>query len=243
MSVPSIQRGAGSLPVYIQISRALRKDIQDFYRAGDMLPSEAELSARYSVNRHTLRRAVDELVADGIVERQHGRGVQVLAPAIDYCIGSKTRFTENIETLGITTNSRIVRKQKIPAQGGVAEQLILAPGEPVIYLETLRSVDSKPFCVISHFLPAHAFGRVFEQYHGGSLHRFIETRYGIQLQRKQSLISAVLPELDDARLLNMPKHMPVMRVKSVNVAQATEIPVEYVVTRFRGDAAQLSVQP
>lgn len=243
MSVRPIQRGAGSLPVYIQISVALRRDIQSFYRAGEMLPSEAELAARYNVNRHTLRRAVDELVADGIVERQHGRGVCVLAPAIDYCIGAQTRFTENLETLGISTDSRVIRKQIIPAQGGVADQLALDVGEQVVFLETLRSVDSKPFCVISHFLPFPQFEPVFELYHGGSLHRFLEQHSAIELQRKQSFISAVLPEADDARLLNMPKNLPVLRVKSLNVALVSQKPVEYVVTRFRGDAAQLSIQP
>ena len=62
MSVQAIKRGAGLRPVYIQISHALRQEIQNFYKAGDTLPSESELASRYSVNRHTLRRAVDELV-------------------------------------------------------------------------------------------------------------------------------------------------------------------------------------
>lgn len=243
MSVRPIQRGAGTLPVYIQISTALRRDIQSFYRAGEMLPSESELAALYSVNRHTLRRAVDELVADGIVERQHGRGVCVLAPTIDYCIGQRTRFTENLETLGVTTDSKIIRKQIINVQGGVADHLKLGAGGQVLFLETLRSVDTKPFCLISHYLPFPKYERVFEQYHGGSLHLFLENYFGIKLQRKQSLISTALPEAEDARVLNMPKNLPVLRVKSVNVSQECQTPVEYVVTRFRGDAAQLSVQP
>ena len=243
MSVRPIQRGAGSLPVYIQVSVALRRDIQSFYRAGEMLPSESELAARYNVNRHTLRRAVDELVVDGIVERQHGRGVCVLAPTIDYCIGQRTRFTENLETLGVTTDSKVIRKQIITAQGGVAEHLQLESGDQVVFLETLRSVDAKPFCVISHYLPFPKYEWVFDHYHGGSLHLILESHFNIKLQRKQSLISTALPEADDARVLNMPKNLPVLRVKSVNVSQECQTPVEYVVTRFRGDAAQLSIQP
>jgi GntR family phosphonate transport system transcriptional regulator len=243
MSVHLIQRGEGSLPVYRQISEALRLEIQNHYKSGDALPAEAELAQRFKVNRHTLRRAVDELVADGLVVRRHGKGVFVLEPTIDYAITAGTRFTENLEALGLTTHSRVIRKQVISASGGVAEQLKLAEGTQVIFLETLREVDGKPFCVISHFLPLVEFPAVLESYDRGSLHRFLEARCATKVRRHKSLISAVLPESEDATLLNMPRHLPVLRVKSVNVAITSQQPVEYVVTRFRGDATQLSVQP
>jgi GntR family phosphonate transport system transcriptional regulator len=243
MSVQHIQRGEGSLPLYRQISQMLRQDIRNYYEAGDVLPTEADLAQRFNVNRHTLRRAVDELVTDGMVERRHGRGVYVLAPSIDYAIGSRTRFTENIEALGVSTQSRVIRKQIILASGGVSTRLRVAEGSEVIFLETLREVDGKPFCVISHFLPLAAFPQVFEHYDGGSLHEFLESNYAIKLKRSESLISAVLPESDDASLLNVPRYLPVLRVKSVNLAIDGNEPVEYVVTRFRGDATQLSVKP
>ena len=243
MSVQHVQRGEGSLPVYRQISEALRQEIQNLYRTGDALPSEVELAQRFNVNRHTLRRAVDELVSDGLVERRHGKGVFVLTPAIDYAIGPHTRFTETLEALGVTTHSLVIRKQVVPARGGVAARLNLREGVEVIFLETLRKVDGKPFCVISHFLPLSEFPQVLESYDGGSLHQFLEQRCATKVQRSESLISAVLPESDDAALLNMPRNLPVLRVKSVNVVIGTQRPIEYVVTRFRGDATQLSVQP
>ncbi|MES9971172.1 MAG: phosphonate metabolism transcriptional regulator PhnF [Candidatus Thiodiazotropha sp.] len=243
MSVRQIQRGEGSLPVYRQISQMLRQEIQNFYQAGDVLPTEAELAKRFNVNRHTLRRAVDELVTEGMVVRRHGKGVYVLAPAIDYAIGPRTRFTETLEALGVSTHSRVIRKQIILASGGVSSRLKVAEGSEVIFLETLREVEGKPFCVISHFLPLAAFPQVFEGYDNGSLHQFLEHNCNTKLQRSESLISAVLPESDDAALLNIPRYLPVLRVKSVNVAIESQKPVEYVVTRFRGDATQLSVKP
>ena len=242
MSVITIKRGSGSLPVYIQISEALRQDIQNFHKAGDYLPSESMLAQHFRVNRHTLRRAVDELIVEGLVQRQHGKGVVILAPSIDYSIGPRTRFTENLESQGMTSQCRVIRKQIIPAQGGVASRLQMSEGDQVIFLETLRSVADKPFCVIAHFLALARFPAVHHHYQGGSLHHFLEQHCAMKLQRKESLVSAVLPESDDARLLNMPKNMPVLRVKSINVSLLNQQPVEYVVTRFRGDATQLSVQ-
>lgn len=243
MSVHRIQRGEGSLPVYRQICEVLRREIQELCKAGDALPSETELALRFNVNRHTLRHAIDDLVTEGLVARLHGKGVFVLEPAISYAINQKTRFTETLENQGKTTSSRVIRKQVIPAKGGVASRLQMDEGADVIFFETLRTVDGKPFCVISHFLPLSDFPSVLEGYDKGSLHRFLEHSCNTSLQRSESLISTVLPEADDAALLNMPRNQPVLRVKSVNLDSETKQPVEYSVTRFRGDATQLSVQP
>lgn len=243
MSVYLITRSDGGAPIYRQIRDVLVNEIKEFYKPGDALPPENELAERFSVNRHTLRRAVDELVADGLVERYHGKGVFILESAINYAIGSKTRFTETLESLGHTTISRVLRKQVIPARGGVAKRLQIQEDVPVVFIETLREVDHKPFCIISHFLPVQACEKVIENYNSGSLHDFLKKHCAIELKRCESLISAVLPEADDASLLNMPKHAPILRVKSVNLDIQSNKPVEYAVTRFRGDATQLSFQP
>ncbi len=243
MSVYLVVRGEGGVPIYRQIRDVLVNKIQNLYKAGDPLPSESELAERFGVNRHTLRRAVDELVADGLVERYHGKGVFVLEPTINYAISSATRFTETLESKGHATASRVLRKQVIPARGGIASRLQISGGEEVIFIETLRDVEGKPFCVISHFLPLQICPEILEHYDGGSLHGFLKSFCGIELVRSESLISAILPEADDASLLNMPRHAPALRVKSINLDVESKKPIEYAVTRFRGDATQLSFQP
>lgn len=243
MSVYLVDRSDGGVPLYRQIRDSLASEIQDLYKAGELLPPEKELAMRFGVNRHTLRRAIDELVADGIVERQHGKGVFILEPAICYSIGSKTRFTETLHDQGKSTASRVLRKQIVPARGNVASQLQMPEGDEVIFLETLREVENNPFCIISHFLPFQLYPEVYRQYVAGSLHQFVASHYGIELKRTESLISAVLPEADDARILNMPRHAPILRVKSINLNTKSKLPVEYAVTRFRGDAIQLSIKP
>jgi len=242
MSVYLVARNEGSLPIYRQIRDVLVNEIQELYQAGDALPAENVLARRFSVNRHTLRRAIDELIADGLVERLHGKGIFVLEPAINYAIGSATRFTETLHSQGRSTTSRVLRKQVLFARGTVASRLGLKDGDDVIFIETLRTVEAKPFCVISHFIPLKPFSNILDNYDTGSLHEFIKTHYGIQLKREESLISAVLPEVADASLLNMPRQAPVLRVKSLNVDANSNKPVEYVVTRFRGDATQLSIK-
>jgi GntR family phosphonate transport system transcriptional regulator len=78
-------------------------EIQNFYKAGDILSTETDLAQRFNVNRHVLCRAVDELVSDGFVVRRHGKGIFVLAPTIDHAITPCTRFTETLEAPNLTT--------------------------------------------------------------------------------------------------------------------------------------------
>lgn len=242
MSLYALTRDRGEA-IYIQIARLLEQHIARQHSPGDGLPAEAELAARFGVNRHTLRRAVDELVEAGLVERRHGRGVFVIDTQLDYQLNAGTRFTETLNAQGFTTETRILRKQRIPASERVAERLSLAVGASVIWIETQRIAAERPLCVISHFVSAERFPELFEHYTGGSLHAYLEQAYGCVLRRTESLVTSVLPQGDDARLLGMPQNQPVLRVKSVNVDDRAATPVEYAITRFRADRIQLRINP
>lgn len=242
MSLVALQRSGGE-PIYSQIARLLTEEIASFLKPGECLPSEHELAERFGVNRHTVRRAVEDLIAAGLLERRHGVGTFVLDAPADYVLGRGTRFTETFESLGKTPSSRIVRKLVIPARGGVASRLNLAESDPVIWIESLRLADDRPICIVSHFLPQAAVPALFEEYQGGSLHEHLHLRYGFKLRRIESLISAALPQGDDALLLGMAQNQPVLRVKSVNVNEGDGTPFEYALTRFRADRIQLRINP
>lgn len=242
MSLYAVIRENGEA-LYAQIARQLERDVASLYAPGDCLPSENDLAMRFGVNRHTLRRAIDELVDAGLLERRHGRGVFVLDSQIDYQIGAGTRFTENLAAMGVLAVNRILRKQTLPAIKGVAERLQIQEGKAVHWIETLRTVDERPMCVISHFIPAERFPDLLDRYEGGSLHAFLTSGYGCRLRRAESLVTGVLPQGDDARCLGMPQNRPVLRVKSVNVDERDGAPVEYAITRFRADRIQLRINP
>lgn len=241
MSLVALNRQGGET-VYSQISRLLEDEIRTLFKPGDCLPSESELADRFAVNRHTIRRAIEELITTGLVERRHGKGTFVLDGPIDYSLGQATNFTEALESSGKAASSRLLRKLLIPARGGVAQRLGLEEDATVIWFETLRMADGHPVCLISHFLPAHLFPGLFNEYHGGALHPLLR-QMGIQIRRQESLVSAILPKGDDASLLGMPINQPVLRVKSVNTNIADGMPIEYALTRFRADRIQLRINP
>lgn len=242
MSLLALQRNGGEA-IYSQIAKLLKQEIASFSTPGQCLPSESELAKRFGANRHTIRRAADELISAGLIERRHGKGTFVLDAPTDYLLASGTRFTETFESLGKTPSSTIVHKLIIPARGGVASRLNLSENDKVVWIESLRLADDRPICIVSHFLPQRLFPELLERYHGGSLHQHLDVNYGYKLRRIESLISATLPQGDDASLLGMPHNHPVLRVKSVNVDINNDKPLEYALTRFRADRIQLRINP
>ncbi|WP_122902166.1 phosphonate metabolism transcriptional regulator PhnF [Acinetobacter sp. B51(2017)] len=227
--------------IYSQIANVLRQDISQHYQPGDCLASEFELAERFQVNRHTIRHAIEALIQEGVVERRHGKGTFVLTQPIDYTVAAKTRFTQTLKNLGKTTSMQVRRKVVMPAETGVAQHLALKPRDPVICIETLRLADQQPICVSSHYFPQCHFPDFLELYQTGSLHGFIQQHYGWPLKRIESLVSAVLPQGDDAALLSMPKSQPILRVKSINVNERDGTPLEYALTRFCADRIQLRI--
>lgn len=243
MSLYAIERESGTA-LYVQIARFFKKEFIDDSIPGDRLPPENELADRFGVNRHTIRRAVNELVVAGMLERQHGVGIFVTNQHLDYRIDTGTRFTQTLTDLGISCDSKIIRKMTLLPPSGVVKALKLqgklSKKKSVLWIETLRSVDGTPFCVISHFLPLCPYGAALHDYSGGSLHALLVERYG-QLRRTESLVTAVMPQGDDARILGSSHARPVLRVKSLNVLESDGTPVEYAITRFRADRVQLRI--
>lgn len=231
------------MAVYQDVARTLEKEIRETLRSGDYLPSEAELARRFEINRHTLRRAVDQLVDAGMLLRQHGKGTLVVEHALEYQIAARARFSESLEALGHPSRSEVIGRRVLVADDRLARKSWIPAGTALLQVDTLRSIDGRPACLISHYLRREVFPGIERRYQGGSLHQFIEQHYDIRLQRRQGLISATLPNQREAALLDYPRHMPLLLVKSNNVRAGTEEVLEYSVSRNRADCFEFKIRP
>ncbi len=232
------------IPLYRQLAEILRRQIADgVLAAGQKLPSEADLSAVYGINRHTVRQAVALLVAAGMVYTLKGSGTFVArtAAVIDYRVSSRTCFTENILNLGHRPGARVLRQAELQAPVRVAGHLGIAAGERIVFLEVLRFVDDVPVSVTSSYLPSARVSGLLEKLpRYTSLYALLQAEYGIRPVRTRSLFQATFPTLDDARALGIPRNVPVLRVEST-MALASGLPVEYGIARMRGDRIRVSV--
>ncbi|BBP77597.1 MULTISPECIES: phosphonate metabolism transcriptional regulator PhnF [Pseudomonas] len=224
-------------PIYRELADTLRRELSG-YRAGDYLPPEVQLASRFSVNRHTIRRAIDELVAEGCLLRLQGKGTQVLERPLIYPMAADSAYSQSLSAQGVGVQALLLRRRHCPASREDARHLELQEQAPLIELQTLRLLDEQPVSLIRHRYCASR-ARWLDPYNGGSLRQFFADRK-LPLTRTFSLIGARLPSRDEAGLLLMPRHMPVLTVLTVSRDPAGR-PVELALSTSRSDRFQYQV--
>src|SRR5580698_9927352 len=129
--------------LWSQIAGELARDIESgAHQVGERLPTEAQLATQYGVNRHTIRRALDELSDARIIRTEHGRGSFVAEDVLDYRIGKRPRFNEWVRSQNRTPIGEILQLEEIvlselPDAEAVAQALEIQPGDKVVLLERL----------------------------------------------------------------------------------------------------------
>ena len=214
-------------PVYRELADILRRELAD-YRAGDFLPGEVMLAERFGVNRHTLRRAIDELVFEGSLLRRQGKGTQVLERPLIYSMTADSAYSQSLSAQGHGVQALLLKRRYCFASREEAQYLGIAEMAPMIELQTLRKLDNQPVSLIRHrYCASHA--PLLADYNGGSLRQYLRER-DMPLTRTQSLIGARLPNREEAALLLMPRHLPALSVftlsrdrdgRAVELAQST----------------------
>ena len=229
--------------VWRQIADDLQSDIAArSLLPGDKLPSESTLAEHYSVNRHTVRRALLVLAQEGYVESARGSGTFVLERPVAYPLTSRTRFSEIMSAQNYEPGGRMISSAVEAANARVAERLECARGEPVFRLESMRVADGVPIVVnTSYFKKSQVPALVSDYAELGSFSKALARAGFGDYRRKSSWITAMAANSADAANLMVKPGTPVLHVESLNVTNDGR-PVQFALARFRADAVQLIVE-
>lgn len=234
---------AEGVTLWRQIAEALRDDIHHkTFAKISRLPPENELATRFSVNRHTVRRAVAELETEGLVRTEHGRGTFILDGHIDYQLGKRTRFSENIRQLNMEPSREVLQISAEPAAPNVAKALGLKNGSPVVRLETRSRANKQIISIASHYFSARRFPDligVFEK--ENSITKALKKLGVNDYLRKRTSITARLPDIFEARQLEIPKNQPVLVAEAVNV-DSNGRPLEFGISRSAANRRQYVIE-
>jgi GntR family transcriptional regulator len=141
-------------PLYMQLARKLVQDVRDGrYQADQALPSERTLSEQQGVSRVTARKAIDQLVEQGLVVRRRGSG-NYIAPRIEQPLSTLSSFSEQLQQRGYTPDSRWLRREIVAADADEQLALGLSPGARVARLERLRLADDVVMAFETSVIPA-----------------------------------------------------------------------------------------
>lgn len=234
-----INRYAGQ-PIYRQLSDLLETRLVEGANPGDKLPSEAELSQEFEVNRLTVRRALDELNQRGLIETVHGKGSFVATQRVRYDVsaGRDASFTRKMRQLGHRVGMTVLSADTIETSDLRAE---LRTTGPLFVCKTVRLVDDEPWSVSVTSIPTEHFPQLAQQWAGDtSLFDFLLETHGVRMQRAYRTFAAGLAEPVEAEQLRLRVGAAILEMRGLNVDQGG-IPVAVVQHHFRGDRVQFTV--
>ncbi|WP_104176507.1 GntR family transcriptional regulator [Cryobacterium sp. Y50] len=208
---------------------------------GEKLPSEQQLADNYSVSGMTVRRALQVLTSAKRIVGIRGKGTYVAQPTVTKRM-ILTSFTDSMKAAGMVARAEVITASLELATPEVMALLGMPAGEQVLKIARLRYGDNTALCIDRTSLRASNFPGLLGSDLTGSLYELMLKRYGIELSRAESRISAVLPNAEDAALLKIPATMPCIRVASRSRTDDENI-AESTVSLYRGDLYELFIEP
>jgi GntR family phosphonate transport system transcriptional regulator len=231
-------------PIWKSIAAELTGEIaQGHYSRGDRLPTEAELAARFGVNRHTVRHALAAMAGEGLVHTRRGAGAFVAIRPVDYPIGRRVRYHENLAAAGQTADRRLLRLETRPADAAEAEALGLRTGDPVHVYEGVSLADDLPLALSRSVFPAALVPGLPERLRADlSITRALAAEGIADYTRAVTRLTAVAATATQALHLRLREGAPLLRSVAVNRDAAGQA-VELGTTWWAGDRVSLSVTP
>jgi GntR family transcriptional regulator len=223
---------AGSLtfnPLYKEVKIRLTRGLANGeWKPGEAIPSEAKLAGRFNVSVGTIRKAIDELVAERILLRQQGRGTFVATHTEDrtlfyffHIVGKDgTREAPVTELLSF---------EKARANAIEEEHLGVTRGAAVFHVQNVLRLGGKPVIFDSISVPAALFPDLDQKVFGGregTIYGLYQTRYGVSVVRISERLSAAHVPAAAASILELSPDTPALAIRRVAYTY-DDTPVEY----------------
>jgi GntR family transcriptional regulator len=230
------------LPKYHQIYLVLREQLGEG-RYADGLPGEVALAGQFGVARVTVRKALEQLAAEGLIDRAPGRGT-VPKPRAAAPAGERMHLTgllENIVSMGLRTRATVLSCEVIAAPDAVAQALQIAPGALVQKAVRVRSTPEGPLSLITTHVPeplARGFGR--RELAKQPILLLLEAS-GVRIGRAMQTISARLADAEAAQRLQVQVGSALLAVTRLIFDEADH-PVQWLHGLYRPDRYQYEMQ-
>ncbi|MEX0366311.1 MAG: phosphonate metabolism transcriptional regulator PhnF [Ruegeria sp.] len=229
-------------PIWKSIASTLSAEISDgMYRPGDKLPTEAQLAARFGVNRHTVRHAMSALVDAGTVRTRRGAGAFVAQTPTDYPIGKRVRFHQNLRAAGRTPAKTVLSLTTRLANAEERDALALEDAAQVHVYEGLSLADDQPIALFRSVFPAVPFPDLPAALaQSGSVTQALKAGGVVDYTRAWTRLTAKSATATQALHLRISEGAPILRSVGLNVSD-TGLPIELGRTWFAGDRVTLTL--
>lgn len=198
-----------AIPVYYQLKEEIKEKIsQGVWIKGECIDSERELSENYGVSRMTVRQALGELVQEGILIREKGRGTFVCEKKVKQ--QDMMSFSEIVKNAGKDLKTVILEFEIIDTLDNLKD---IFKDNKLYKINRLRIVDEEIVANEIVYIPVNYINGIKKEELKYSLHKILEDK-GYLVERAESSIVAVIMDKDLKKLFNLDKDVPLLKSNS-----------------------------
>jgi GntR family transcriptional regulator len=225
------------LPLYHRLREEFRRCISEqIWRPGQPIPAEADLAASFGVAIGTVRKAVDQLVAESLLQRHQGKGTFVSRPSFT---SSMFRFfrLEDIDGVQKVPRARILQRAVVEAPAEVCARLRLKRRAKALKLDRLRLFDDRPVLAEEIWLPHDRFGALAQlpiEDFGDLLYPLYEARCAQVVASAQETLTVDVASAADQESLGLAPGAPIVAIDRL-ACDLAGTPIEWRHTRGRAD--------
>jgi GntR family transcriptional regulator len=235
-SVASRVISDGPLPKHAQLSDVLAELAAHELAPDAAIPSERELMTTYDVSRATVRKAIESLVADGLLHRIQGKGTFVSRPRLESRLHLAS-FSQDMRRRGLTPSTVLLGVEPDLPPADVALALGLDREALAWRIDRVRLADGQPIALENGWYPHALLPDLDRRELGGSLYQIFEEGYGLVIDHAEQTLWGESADTTTARRLDAPLHTALLVFR--RVSRAGDHPLEYAVSRYRGDRYQI----
>jgi GntR family transcriptional regulator len=230
------------LPLYFQLKESIKKMITTGeLKEGDLVPSERELSAQYKLSSTTVRRALNDLVHENLLDRKPGKGTFVRMRRVQRDLRKVLSFTKNMEEMGLVASGVVLGKKIVRAKTFVQESLGLPKGEQVVRLDRLRLANNIPMMLETRYIRMDLCPGIMDRDLSKSLWKLFEDAYSQKPCRHSQTLRIVNISGRFAQLLGVENDFPVYFIEGVTYVQSGQA-IECDESLYRGDKYEITFE-
>lgn len=226
----------GPRPKHAQLSDALADLAIRELGPDTAIPSERDLMTAYDVSRATVRKAIDSLVAGGLLHRIQGKGTFVARPRVESRLHLAS-FSDDMRRRGLAPSTRLMLVDEERPPGEVVRSLRLGAHGTAWRIDRVRLADGQPMAIEQGWYPRSLLPDLDTEDLTGSLYTLFAERYDLVIDGAEQTLWGEAAEGATARRLEAPVHTPLLVFRRISSAAGR--PVEHVVSRYRGDRYQV----
>ena len=228
------------VPLYAQLEDVLRAGILNReWEVNTPIPSEVELSKIHNLSRMTVRSVITRLVNEGLLYRVQGKGTFVSEPKIATRSLAYMGIREQLEMMGYETTTQLINFDVIRADAYLSGLFSIQPGEPVQYIERVRSVNDDPISIHRSYIPQKLCPSLTdENMETEQLCVIMERQYSLKADKVSESLSAILANEREAEMMLVEPRCPLLMLEDINKTSAGVV-FEYSKVLFRGDKIKL----